>query len=138
MAEIQNSTDSVRPPDDRLNSWKEIAVYLKRDVTTVQRWERREGMPVHRHVHDRMGSVYAFRAELDDWARSRSLRSASEKAPPSEPSDTADNLNLGPIQESPGSAAAPSRDGAVAGNERAARVQVPEAGGLCRKLSRSG
>src|ERR1700751_4297422 len=68
---------SERPPEnrlDRLDSWKEIAAYLKRDVTTVQRWERREAMPVHRHLHDRMGSVYAFRAELDDWARSRSPR----------------------------------------------------------------
>ena len=50
---------SVRPPEDRLDSWKEIAAYLNRDVTTVQRWEKREGMPVHRHLHDRMGSVYA-------------------------------------------------------------------------------
>ena len=57
--------------DDRLDSWKEIAGYLKRDVTTVQRWEKREGMPVHRHLHDRLGSVYAFRAELDAWAASR-------------------------------------------------------------------
>src|ERR1700730_13893874 len=69
---------SVGPPEDRLNSWKEIAAYLKRDVTTVQRWEKREGMPVHRHLHDRMGSVYAFRAELDDWARGRNLRAAQE------------------------------------------------------------
>ena len=61
----------VRPPEDRLDSWKEIAAYLNRDVTTVQRWEKREGMPVHRHLHDRMGSVYASRAELDAWARSR-------------------------------------------------------------------
>jgi Tol biopolymer transport system component len=75
---IPNSTDSERTIDDRLNSWKEIAAYLKRDVTTVQRWERREAMPVHRHLHDKMGSIYAFRAELDDWARSRSLRATSD------------------------------------------------------------
>jgi hypothetical protein len=31
--------------EDRLGSWKEIAAYLKRDVTTAQRWEKREGMP---------------------------------------------------------------------------------------------
>jgi Tol biopolymer transport system component len=61
----------ARPPEDRLDSWKEIATYLDRDVTTVQRWERREGMPVHRHLHDRSGSVYAFRADLDAWTRSR-------------------------------------------------------------------
>jgi Tol biopolymer transport system component len=63
---------------DRLDSWKEIAAYLNRDVTTVQRWEKREGMPVHRHRHDRMGSVYAFRAELDAWMHSRNLPAASE------------------------------------------------------------
>jgi Tol biopolymer transport system component len=40
-------------------------------VTTVQRWERREGMPVHRHVHAKQGSVYAFRSELDAWGESR-------------------------------------------------------------------
>jgi Tol biopolymer transport system component len=64
--------------EDRLDSWKEIAAYLKRDVTTVQRWEKREGMPVHRHLHDRMGSVYASRAELDAWTRSRNLSAAQE------------------------------------------------------------
>src|SRR5215472_15046072 len=52
---------SATPPGDRLDSWKEIAAYLNRDVTTVQRWERREGMPVHRHLHDKVGSVYASR-----------------------------------------------------------------------------
>jgi Tol biopolymer transport system component len=54
-----------------LDSWKEIAAYLRRDVTTVQRWERRERMPVYRHVHDKLGSVYAFRGELDAWMQRR-------------------------------------------------------------------
>ncbi len=67
---------SVGPSQDRLDSWKEIAAYLNRDVTTVQRWEKREGMPVHRHLHDRMGSVYASRADLDAWMRSRNLLAA--------------------------------------------------------------
>ena len=69
---------SARASEDRLDSWKEIAAYLNRDVTTVQRWEKREGMPVHRHLHDRMGSVYASRVELDAWARGRNLRAAQE------------------------------------------------------------
>jgi Tol biopolymer transport system component len=69
---------SERPLEDRLDSWKEIASYLKRDVTTVQRWEKREGMPVHRHLHDSMGSVYASREELDTWMRSRNLRAGQE------------------------------------------------------------
>ena len=55
----------------RLDSWKEIAAYLNRDVTTVQRWEKREGMPVYRHVHDKRGSVYAVPAELDAWRENR-------------------------------------------------------------------
>lgn len=64
----------VRPAEDHLDSWKEIAAYLKRDVTTVQRWEKREGMPVHRHLHDKLGSVHASCAELDAWTRSRALQ----------------------------------------------------------------
>jgi Tol biopolymer transport system component len=71
---------SLKPNEGRLDSWKEIAAYLDRDVTTVQRWEKREGMPIHRHLHDRMGSVYAFRAELDAWARGRNLRADQERA----------------------------------------------------------
>jgi len=69
---------SVKPSGDRLDSWKEIATYLGRDVTTVQRWEKREGMPVRRHQHDKMGSVYASRAELDAWTRSRNPQAAQE------------------------------------------------------------
>ena len=64
--------------EDLLDSWKDIAAYLKRDISTAQRWERREDMPVHRHVHDTRGSVYAFRSELDDWLESRRLRLEQE------------------------------------------------------------
>jgi Tol biopolymer transport system component len=69
----QDAPPAGSSPKDRLDSWKEIAAYLDRDVTTVQRWEKREGMPVHRHLHDRIGSVYASRAELDAWTRTRNL-----------------------------------------------------------------
>ena len=78
----------VNPAEDRLDSWKEIASYLNRDVTTVQRWEKREGMPVHRHIHDKVGSVYASRAELYAWARSRNVRADQESG------NTADLPNL--------------------------------------------
>jgi Tol biopolymer transport system component len=73
-----------KPSEERLDSWKEIAAYLNRDVTTVQRWEKREGMPVHRHLHEKRGSVYALRPELDAWARTRKLRETEEDAPASE------------------------------------------------------
>jgi Tol biopolymer transport system component len=79
MGEPSSGTPaSEGPPEDLLDSWKEIAAYLNRDVTTVQRWEKREGMPVHRHLHDRIGSVYASRAELDAWMRGRNIRPAEE------------------------------------------------------------
>jgi TolB-like protein/Flp pilus assembly protein TadD len=79
MSEAPLGTASVKPALDRLDSWKEIAAYLKRDMTTVQRWEKREGMPVHRHLHDRMGSVYAFSSELNAWVQSRKLLEKEEK-----------------------------------------------------------
>ena len=69
---------------DKLDSWKAIAAYLKRDVTTVQRWERREGMPVHRHLHDKQGSVYAFCSELDAWSKGRRTATAQNEESPSE------------------------------------------------------
>ncbi len=58
-------------PADRLDSWKEIASYLRRDVRTVQRWEKKEGLPVYRHLHDKLGSIYAYRNELTDWFNTR-------------------------------------------------------------------
>jgi TolB-like protein/Tfp pilus assembly protein PilF len=70
----------MRWPDQRLDSWKEVAAYFHRDVKTVQRWEKREGMPVHRHLHGRIGSVYAFSSELDTWSQSRRLRLEQEQA----------------------------------------------------------
>ena len=90
-----------KPPERWLDSWKEIAAYLNRDVTTVQRWEKREGMPVHRHVHDKRGSVYALPEELDEWIRSR-------KASVDEPEKKSE-------AEMP--QAAPSGDGAMAGSK---------------------
>lgn len=81
-------------PEIRLDSWKEIAAYLKRDVTTVQRWEKREGMPVHRHLHDKRGSVYALTEELDAWIQSRRPRTY-EVETPLEPE------TLPPVQKAP-------------------------------------
>lgn len=58
--------------EDRLDSWKQIASYLGREVRTVQRWEKRECLPVHRHFHHKIGSVYAFKTELEQWRKDRS------------------------------------------------------------------
>jgi TolB-like protein/Tfp pilus assembly protein PilF len=52
----------------RLDSWKEIAAYLKCSERTVRRWED-EGLPVHRHPHKKKAAIYAYKAELDAWWR---------------------------------------------------------------------
>ena len=67
--------EGVRPDaGPRLNSWKEIAAYFHRGVTTVQRWEREEGLPVHRLTHESGNSVYAYESELARWHAMRSRR----------------------------------------------------------------
>lgn len=79
--------DSSAPKTVRLDSWKEIAAYLKRGARTVQRWEQEEGLPVHRLPHEKLGSVYAYAAELDAWWSSRAAElrdpETSAKASPS-------------------------------------------------------
>src|SRR5215471_7153955 len=63
----------------RLDSWKEIAAYLGRSERTVRRWEDQEGLPVHRLAHEKRGSVYAYRSELDGWWNSRKEEIADEE-----------------------------------------------------------
>jgi len=76
---VSEPEPSDQAPVVSLDSWKEIASYVRRDVSTVQRWEKREGMPVHRHVHDKRGSVYALSAELDAWVHTRKPRLEEEE-----------------------------------------------------------
>ena len=66
--------------EERLGSWKEIGAYLQRDARTARRWEKEEGLPVHRHTHKSRSSVYAYPSEIDNWRASRKL--AAEPAPP--------------------------------------------------------
>jgi TolB-like protein len=61
---------------ERLDSWKEIACFFRREVRTVQLWERSEGLPVRRQYHKKLGSVYAYRRELEAWWIARSARSS--------------------------------------------------------------
>jgi len=56
----------AEPSDDRLDSWKEIAGYLKHSERTVRRWQD-EGLPVHRHAHKKRAGVYAYKPEIDAW-----------------------------------------------------------------------
>jgi len=72
--------------DGRLDSWKEIADYLGKGVSTVRRWEREDGLPVRRLEHTKRGSVVAFQAELDSWLNARTTPLA-EAAPVPERKD---------------------------------------------------
>lgn len=69
MGASQEQAD--RQPD-LLESWKEIAAYLRRGVRTVRRWEKEEALPVHRQLHKKLGTVYARRSEVDAWREARS------------------------------------------------------------------
>lgn len=67
-----------RAASERLDSWQEIAAYLRREIRTLQRWGKTEGLPVHRHIHGKMGTVYAYKAELDIWWNNGHGRLATE------------------------------------------------------------
>jgi tetratricopeptide (TPR) repeat protein len=67
---------------DRLDSWKEIATYLGKDVRTALRWSKDEGMPVYRHAGSTRGAIYAYRSEIDEWIHSdRSEQPRSYRKP---------------------------------------------------------
>ena len=65
---IENA-DQVRT----LVSWKEIAVFLDRSESTVKRWERERGLPVHRIPGGERGGVFAYSDELADWLKGKAL-----------------------------------------------------------------
>jgi hypothetical protein len=62
---VSNQADPTKR--QRLDSWKEIADHLGRDVRTVIRWEHERGLPVHRVPGGKRGSVFAFADEVDRW-----------------------------------------------------------------------
>jgi len=68
---VPPSPEGAPLPEKKLVSWKEIAAHLGREVRTVQRWEKTEGLPVHRHEHQKKSTVYAYPSELDEWIRKR-------------------------------------------------------------------
>ena len=74
-----NLNPSAAPPPagdsdtrKRLDSWKDIAVYLGRGVRTVQSWEAEQNLPVHRLKHKANYTVYAWADEIDAWLQARS------------------------------------------------------------------
>jgi len=59
----------VQPPpaEERLETWGEIAAYLKVEQRTAQRWEEVFSLPIHRL----QGRVFAYISELEAWRRKR-------------------------------------------------------------------
>ena len=64
-------------PPRRLDSWKEIAEYLRRDVRTATRWEA-QGLPLHRVAGGKGRSVFAFTNEIDAWMASHPAESEAD------------------------------------------------------------
>jgi tetratricopeptide (TPR) repeat protein len=81
----------------RLESWKEIAGYLNRHVTTIRRWEKLEGLPAHRHRHSKLGSIYAYTRELDVWFESRRKESDDPGAATTGASESSERLPPPPL-----------------------------------------
>src|SRR5882724_5497365 len=74
VSDTPSAPGKLPDPDSnerRLESWGEIATYLRRDIRTVQRWEHDYRLPVRRLVIGKMGQVYAYRSELDRWMKQR-------------------------------------------------------------------
>lgn len=69
----------------RLDGWKSIAAYFGRDRTTVIRWARERGLPVHRLPGGKTATVYALRDELDIWAGLARFDESQEVATPAIP-----------------------------------------------------
>jgi tetratricopeptide (TPR) repeat protein/TolB-like protein len=66
-----------------LQSWKEIAAYLGRDVRTCRRWEENLGLPVHRLDGSPKARVMAYKDEVDWWLDAKLHEHDAEKSPSS-------------------------------------------------------
>ena len=87
-----SSAGPNRLASDRLDSWKAIASYLGRGVTTVQRWEEHEALPIHRLPHAKKGSVFAYKDELDAWLTARAQSRTGSALDPLVPTELSDEV----------------------------------------------
>jgi TolB-like protein/Flp pilus assembly protein TadD len=73
-----STPDGAQAKERRLESWGEIAAYLRREIRTVQRWEKTLGLPIRRLQVGKQSSVYAYPSELDKWYREREPKEIKE------------------------------------------------------------
>ncbi len=90
----------------KLDSWKEIAAYLGRSIRTVQRWEKENGLPVHRAPGEGVERVHSFAGELERWMHSD--RTPDADLPPPDGSDTSAVTSDGPPADPAPAATAPT------------------------------
>jgi tetratricopeptide (TPR) repeat protein len=86
----------------RLDSWGEIAQYLRRDIRTVKRWEKEKGLPVRRLPGGKRQVVFAYQDEIDQWSSSAAVQNSSSPLtviPPSENEGKIDSLANDPKRD---------------------------------------
>jgi hypothetical protein len=77
-----NATSSTQSgKGGTLNGWEEIASEVNRSVRTVQRWERKLHLPVHRLGNARGAPVFIFRKELQLWWVETAAKNQEQVAP---------------------------------------------------------
>ena len=57
---------------DRLDSWKEISEYLRRDIRTCIRWKNLYSLPIYK-IDDKSpySRVFAYKSEIDKWLKEK-------------------------------------------------------------------
>jgi hypothetical protein len=84
---MANGSDAS-PSAQRLNGWKDIAAYLGKSISSVQRWERELGLPVRRIKTAEGWIVSASPTEIEEWRHKLekqadlSLEESSSPTPP--------------------------------------------------------
>lgn len=63
-----------------LDSWKDIADYLNRDIRTCRRYERDLSLPVHRLEPTSKARVFAYTDEIDIWRDKKLLQVESRSS----------------------------------------------------------
>lgn len=103
----------------RLNSWKEIAEYVGRNVRTVIRWEQEGGLPVHRVPVGHRRAVFAYRHEIDHWLQN-GFKMADGEAPdaPLDPPGNYPESKSQSVAAAGGSSLVVDRPGRRAGEKR--------------------
>jgi Tfp pilus assembly protein PilF len=66
----------------RLETWKEVAAFFRKDERTVKRWEAERGLPIHRLPGGARSRIFAVVSELEAWRDGADLDAAPNEAAP--------------------------------------------------------